>query len=83
MKDIKDLNTSEIHQNLVYYSNVYNSLSSSIFPGNLAEIISETKKATLIRHEMYFNEFKGREDAHIYEPNINKGLSGIQGASNE
>jgi len=70
MKDVKDQTTQELHLHLKKIATCNNLILKGLFPGVAFLEIKESAEWMEILYNLHFEEFKNREDAPTYEPNI-------------
>lgn len=70
--NLKAESTAVLHETLKKIANVNNIMLKGMFPGMAFLDIKEGNEYLKTLHESYFEEFKGRIDATMYEPNIHK-----------
>ena len=70
--NLKDSGTDVLHATLKKIANVNNIILKGTFPGMAFLDLKEANEYLGEIHEAYFNEFKERDDAEQYEPNIKK-----------
>jgi len=64
--------TEVLHKNLKKIANINNIMMKGNFPGMAFLDIKEGHEFLSEMHEELFTEFKGREDAETYEPDVHK-----------
>lgn len=79
--DIKTETTKSLHDKLKTISTTNNLILKGMFPGVAFLEIQSSVEWLKTVYDQYFEEFRNRDDADIYEPNIKKiGLTEIVGA---
>jgi len=64
--------TLVLHKNLKKLANINNIMMKGTFPGMAFLDIKEAHEFLEELHKSHMDEFKGREDAETYEPDIHK-----------
>ena len=69
---VNEETTQSLHDNLKKVANINNLIIKGTYPGMAFLDIKEATEHLSAIHTMYMDEFRSREDAVEFEPNIHK-----------